>query len=76
MIPLYTEQLLQDRLTEYQHFLEGKIIQTPAYGFEVPLTELHPYLLPHQRDIVHWAIEGGRRAILARFGLGKTVMQM
>lgn len=76
MVHSNTEQLLQDRLIEYQRFLEGKIIQTPAYGFEVPLTELHPYLLPHQRDIVHWAIEGGRRAIFASFGLGKTVMQL
>lgn len=32
--------------------------------------------MPHQRDIVHWAISGGRRAIFASFGLGKTMMQL
>ncbi|XAL85126.1 DNA helicase [Mycolicibacterium phage phi1_186001] len=33
-------------------------------------------LLPHQRDLVRWAVAGGRRAIFAAFGLGKTVMQL
>lgn len=60
----------------YRHFLEGKIIQTPPSGFVISPSEVNPILKPHQRDIVMWSIEGGRRAIFARFGLGKTVMQL
>ena len=33
-------------------------------------------MFPHQQDIINWCIEGGRRAIFASFGLGKTVMQL
>jgi DNA modification methylase len=60
----------------YQEFLESKIIQTPSFGFEVNKDSLHPILKPHQKDIVHWALEGGRRAIFASFGLGKSLMQL
>jgi DNA modification methylase len=59
---------------EYKEFLEKKIIVAEKFGFK-------PYknkdiLLPHQNVIVDWCIEGGRRAIFASFGLGKTVMQL
>ena len=59
---------------EYKEFLENKIIVAEKFGFK-------PYknkdiLLPHQNVIVDWCIEGGRRAIFASFGLGKTVMQL
>lgn len=59
---------------EYKEFLENKIIVAEKFGFT-------PYknkdiLLPHQNVIVDWCIEGGRRAIFASFGLGKTVMQL
>src|SRR5690606_37988606 len=37
---------------------------------------LSDVLLPHQAAIVPWSIEGGRRAIFASFGLGKTLMQL
>lgn len=39
-------------------------------------SELNPALKPHQRVSVLWALRGGRRGIFARFGLGKTVMQL
>lgn len=59
---------------DYKEFLENKIIVAEKFGFK-------PYknkdiLLPHQNVIVDWCIEGGRRAIFASFGLGKTVMQL
>jgi hypothetical protein len=41
-----------------------------------PRGRSHPILKPHQSDIVRWAVRGGRRAIFARFGLGKTMMQL
>lgn len=59
----------------YQQFLEAKIIQTPAYGFASSLP-INPVLFRHQPEVVTWALEGGRRAIFAQFGLGKTMMQL
>lgn len=60
----------------YRQFLEGKIIQTPPTGFKISPSEVNTVLKPHQKDIVMWALEGGTRAIFARFGLGKTIMQL
>ena len=39
-------------------------------------TDIHPLLKPHQRDAVLWAVRGGRRAVFASFGLGKTLIQL
>ena len=63
-------------MNEYLEFLEKKIIIAKDYGTDIDIKTLSPKLLPHQRDIVHWAISGGRRAIFASFGLGKTMMQL
>ena len=60
----------------YQEFLERKIDIAPLSGLEVSEQELNPALKPHQRDSVLWALRGGRRALFAAFGLGKTVMQL
>jgi DNA modification methylase len=61
---------------DYRKFLEGKINFDHACGFEVAPEEINPKLFPHQRDVVRWAVAGGRRAIFAAFGLGKTFMQV
>lgn len=60
----------------YQKFLERKMILDNRQGFEIDKDTIHPALFPHQRDIVHWALDGGRRAIFAAFGLGKSLMQL
>lgn len=60
----------------YLKFLEDKIIQTPATGFVIDKNSINKILKEHQRDIVHWALDGGNRAIFAQFGLGKTLMQL
>ncbi len=60
----------------YQEFLEQKIDVAPLTGIEVSPEEVSPILKPHQRDAVLWALKGGRRGIFARFGLGKTVIQL
>ena len=60
----------------YQSFLENKIDITPLSGIKVAESELNPALKPHQRVSVLWALRGGRRGIFARFGLGKSVMQL
>lgn len=60
----------------YQQFLEQKIDVAPLTGLDIDESELNPILKPHQKACVLWAIRGGRRALFARFGLGKTVMQL
>ena len=61
----------------YQAFLEAK---TPIRSLDgrpdITAGDIHPMLFPHQRAIVEWAVRGGRRAIFAAFGLGKSVMQL
>lgn len=59
---------------DYQEFLRNKVIISEDYGFE-------PNWIPeiakdHQKDICSWTLRGGRRAIFASFGLGKTFMQL
>lgn len=60
----------------YDEFLREKVAFDRTFGFDVPDTAFNPILKPHQRDIVRWAVKGGRRAIFAKFGLGKSVMQL
>ncbi len=61
---------------DYAAFLAAKATVASVDGFRVDLEEIHPVLKPHQRLIVQWAVQGGRRAIFAAFGLGKSVMQL
>lgn len=60
----------------YTDFLAAKFRFSKEYGHEVQVGEINPILKPHQRDIVRWAVQKGRAAIFAAFGLGKTLMQL
>lgn len=60
----------------YQEFCAAKASVSGKSGFTVAAEKIHPMLKPHQRDIVRWALDGGRRAIFAAFGLGKSFMQL
>lgn len=60
----------------YHEFLEQKIDVAPLVGLDVQADQISSALKPHQRDSVLWALRGGRRALFAAFGLGKTVMQL
>jgi hypothetical protein len=60
----------------YLKFLASKVPTAQNYGFEIEQAEISPILKQHQRDIVQWAVQGGRRAIFAAFGIGKSVMQL
>jgi hypothetical protein len=62
--------------TTYDEFLAEKVNFTSSHGFGVALTAVNPILKPHQAAIVQWAVRGGRRAIFAAFGLGKTLIQL
>lgn len=59
----------------YLDFLRSKIPQAEVCGFDPP-SPPHDSLFPHQIDICTWGIRGGRRAIFANFGLGKTRMHL
>lgn len=60
----------------YRDFLDAKMVFAPVGGFHVELGEINPLLKPHQKLMVQWACAGGRRAIFAAFGLGKTFIQI
>ncbi|MFB9283137.1 DNA methyltransferase [Pseudoclavibacter helvolus] len=60
----------------YEEFIREKVTFDRSFGFDVDASELSSVLKPHQRDIVQWAVKGGRRAIFAKFGLGKSLMQL
>lgn len=63
-------------MKDYIDFLEKKIVVAENFGESFDEVNLSPILLPHQKVIVPWCMEGGRRAIFASFGLGKTLMQL
>jgi hypothetical protein len=60
----------------YLDFVRAKIIALPQLAPPVAPEDVHPALKPHQAAITRWAAEGGRRAIFAAFGLGKSIMQL
>ena len=60
----------------YAEFLAAKARLATSTGLDVDPAEVHPALKPHQRDAVVWAVRGGRRAVFASFGLGKTLIQL
>jgi len=63
-------------MKSYEDFLRAKIQMAQTWGFEIAESEVNPLLKPHQRQIVRWAVAGGRRAVFCAFGLGKTVIQL
>lgn len=59
-------------MIDYHDFIKSKVAIAKQSGFDVE--DLNPALFPHQADSVRWALKGGRRAIFAAFGNGKTNM--
>ncbi|MFJ9451481.1 DNA methyltransferase [Herbaspirillum sp. NPDC101397] len=68
--------MITNIVEDYQAFLQGKVIRPESIGFDVADADINPILKPHQRAIVRWALKGGRRAIFAAFGLGKSIIQL
>jgi hypothetical protein len=60
----------------YEDFLRAKMVAAPERGASIDAADISPILFPHQSAIARWAIQGGRRAIFAAFGSGKTLMQL
>lgn len=67
---------MDNQKMKYMEFLKRKMAIAKESGFHIEPSKLNPALMPHQKDIVSWALRGGRRAIFAQFGLGKTVMEL
>ncbi len=60
----------------YEEFLKSKVRLAQSSGFEISDTEINPALKTHNKLMVKWMVEGGRRACFASFGLHKTVTQL
>lgn len=61
----------------YTEFLRRKAAIAPKFGGQdVDEASLNPALKPHTRRMVAWAVNGGRRAWFASFGLHKTATQL
>lgn len=66
----------------YADFLAAKIPTAAPAGLTCDLDDVPTHLvdgrpiLDHQRHIVRWAVEGGRRALFEAFGLGKSIQQL
>lgn len=60
----------------YEEFVAAKLTFDQRYGHVIDPAAVHPSLKPHQRDLVAWAVAGGRRAIFAKYGLGKSRIQL
>lgn len=60
----------------YEEFLKKKVRLAQNTGFTIDDSEINPALKPHNKLMVKWAVEGGRRALFASFGLHKTVTQL
>lgn len=63
-------------LENYRKFLRAKCNLPSDYGVPIDPSDIHPWLKPHQKAAVEWAVRGGRRALFESFGLGKTVQQL
>lgn len=60
----------------YDEFLKSKVRLAQSDGFDCDISEINPALKPHNKLMVKWLVEGGRRACFASFGLHKTVTQL
>lgn len=60
----------------YEDFLKSKIKIANNHGFNIDIDEINPRLKPHNKLMVKWMVEGGKRACFASFGLHKTVTQL
>ncbi|MDX3884055.1 MAG: DNA methyltransferase [Sphingomonas sp.] len=64
------------RPDDYRAFLEAKVPVAERSGLDCSIDDVNPILLAHQRAVVAWAVQGGRRALFEAFGLGKTMQQL
>ncbi len=63
-------------MKDYIEFIKSKVKIAQLQGFELDIDLVNPNLKPHNKIMVKWLVEGGRRACFASFGLHKTVTQL
>lgn len=56
----------------YQQFLQRKLVSVAPAGLSGEHNLSSYALMPHQADLVAWAVKRGRAAVFADTGLGKT----
>jgi DNA modification methylase len=61
---------------DYEDFLRSKVKLSENHGFQIDINEINSNLKPHNKLMVKWLVEGGKRACFASFGLHKTVTQL
>lgn len=60
----------------YLAFLQSKFRFGKDSGFAVSLGDVNGICKPHQRDMIAWGVRKGRAAYFAKFGLGKSIVQL
>jgi DNA modification methylase len=65
-----------DKKEKYANWIKGKSVVAESFGIETNDIQFTGILYPHQKDIANFCLQGGRRAIFASFGLGKTAIQL
>lgn len=60
----------------YDQFLKNKVRLAQNEGFNLSIDAINPALKPHNKLMVQWLVNGGRKACFASFGLHKTVTQL
>jgi hypothetical protein len=63
-------------MIDYESFLAQKLIASQPSGFTVDDDKLSKHAFDYQRAIVKWACYRGKAAIFARYGTGKTIIQL
>jgi hypothetical protein len=63
-------------LLPYDTFLKNKVRLAQSTGFDIEIDDINENMKPHNRLMAKWLVNGGRRALFASFGLGKTVTQL
>jgi len=61
---------------DYHKFIQGKIVQPSAGGFEINKSDLNIELKDFQKAITQWCLKQGKSAIFSGTGTGKTIMQL
>lgn len=62
--------------SEYLSFLQSKFRFGSESGHVIDPGSINPICKPHQRDLVAWGVRKGRAAYFAKFGLGKSIIQL
>lgn len=62
--------------TDYRSFIAGKKKYPEPSGFKVSDSAINSRLFDWQKQIVAWALRGGRNALFEECGLGKTIQQL